>query len=295
MAKITQYWDDSIKKGIYVEDGKIRHFFDKKPFNYTCFDATTLINKMRKLFAQIGTAYHSGNEGTHISDFLGKQSLINISRKMEVTIASNYSICDEEIDCSEFYHKNMKSFYTPEIELMPLLGYVVLKEKITEPLHSFYEMKNKLQKKEGCVDCDEVLNGDCLGQMALAMSCGGKVLNNICVTPFKNFFYGRVLSANRIIGAGGEVVLARIKEIKPVVPCAYDLASCWNVPSTDIGIDCYGNCKIHMVRDDEIAQINTIGYLGRFSNGTCNVLYSYPKDVVKHEFEAGWNCINLIG
>lgn len=291
MSKVTQYWDNTRKIGVYVEDGKIRHFFHKKPFKSYCLEVNYSLPI--NVYANVGTAYHSGNEGVHISDFLGSQSIVDVSREMKVSIATNYSICDENCDYSEFYHKNMRSFYTPEVDLMPLIGYVVLKEHIIEPLHSFYEMQNLIKKEEKAIEFDSNLNGDNLGQMALALSCGTHVLNSICVTPFQNFFYRRVLSATRLEGNKSEVVLARIKEIKPVVPCAYDLASKWCVPSKDIGIDTYGDCLIHLIRDDEIAQINTIGYLTKFSGGKCPVIYSYNM-AVSPDFEAGWNCINPV-
>jgi hypothetical protein len=293
MTKITQYWDDNLKLGIYVEDGRIRHFFYKKPFKSSCFDITEQRLKMKLAFSRIGTAYHSGNKGVQIVDYCGKQSIYDLSGEMRVTIATDYSICDKEIDYSEFYHKNMISFYTPELELMSLIGCVVIKEKIKEPLYSFYEMQNNITKVEKTVvECDGSLNGDNLGQMSLALALGGKVLNSICTTPFKNFFYGRVLSCTRVEGCSSEVVLARTKDLNPVVPCAYDLATKWCVPSKDIGIDTYGDCKIHIIRDDEIAQINTIGYIAKFSGGKFSAIYSYDKDEVKPEFEAGWNCIN---
>ncbi len=290
MGEFKRYWDEELKIGVAVRYRKIDHFFYKRPFASDC-ETVTYLHPIT-LYGSYGLAYHSGHKGVHISDYRGSQHIVDISGQMEVTIASNYSICEETPDYKEFYHKNMMSFYSPETKLMPLIGYVVFKEKITDPLHSMYEMRNNIEVTGKAIECDPNLSGDCLGQMAMVMTMGNAVHNTICATPFKSLFYNRLLSCVRLEGGSDETVLVRIKDIKPIVPCAYDLATKWRVPSSDISLDKYGPTMIHLISDNEIAEINTIGYIAKFSGGKSNCIYSYEmSDEIKGHSVAGWNAI----
>jgi hypothetical protein len=82
--------------------------------------------------------------------------------------------------------------------------------------------------------------------------------------------------------------LVRRKDIKPVKQCCYDIASKWRIEGKYLGLEEFKDINVHLVRDDEIAIINTIGYLSQFTNGQCNVIYSITP-FAGYDYEAVWS------
>lgn len=284
------YWDNNQKLGVSVKDGKIQYFVYKKPFNSECADVD--YGDRKHYYGQVGTAYHSGHSGRHIVNYCGQEAIIVPPNDNGISIASNYSICEDSwIDVDEFIHKNMMSFYTNDTHIMPLIGYAVVHGKLKEPTHSLYEVKNVIKEGTGKkIVCDDNLNGDNLGQMAMFLASGHRVLNNICKTPIRNFFYGKVLSSTLRL-PNCVTALIRKKDIKPVKPCCYDIASKWRIRGQYLGLEEFKDVHVHLIRDDEIAIINTVGYLSQFTNGKCDVIYSCTP-FGGYDYEAGWNVIN---
>jgi len=243
-------------------------------------------------YAMMGVAFHSGKSVNHLVRYRDNDpALVNLAGAIKMGILQNYSVCDKEFVDSEFVEKNFYSFYTPETEFIPLLGYVVKTEKMGNPKFSFYESMNNI-KGIPLIPADEKLPGDNLGQMCQVLCKGESVKNSVCISVLQNPFYDKVLSLNPKCG-DSPVAIMRIetfnKHFKGIPGPLKDIALFYPVTFQTNDVETFGgdSIKVFIVSENTQAMSHCIGFVHLFSNGEKDIIFSY--DNAPYEFNAGWN------
>jgi len=288
------YYDQKTNFSIIVDKNEIIAIQKKSLFTYDVpfiYDDSTYLR-----YAMMGTAYHSGKLVNHMVRYLNNEpSLVNLSGAIKMGILQHYSVCDKELNQPDFIEKNFFSFYTQEVELMPLLGFVVRSEKLQSPSFSWYEQQNILNGSL-IIEADENLSGDNLGQMCQLLCTGASVLNNVCKTVLKNPFYSKTLSLTPI-GKGNPVIFMRLEDFnkyfKNVPPCLKDIALFHPITiecnEEQIKLFGYNEVSLFLVSEYTQATSHCIGFIKLFSEGKHDFFYSYED--IPTEFEAGYNGI----
>lgn len=285
------YYDPETTYSIITDNSEIISVQKRRLFKYD--HIFTHDNDFLK-YAMMGTAFHSGKPVNHMVRYADNApALVNLSGAIKFGILQNYSVCSEFFDEKEFIDKNFYSFYTPEVELMPLLGYVVKTEKTNNPKFSFYEGQNHL-KGEPFISADPNLPGDNLGQMCQILCNGSSVKNSVCTSVLQNPFYGKILSLSSSPG-GNPVAIMRPetfnKYFKGVPGPLKDVALFYPVvfETGETGIFGKERIKVFLVSENSQALSHCIGFVHLFSNGGKDIIFSY--DDIPYEYEAGYNGI----
>lgn len=263
-----------------VKNGLIKSIGMQPLFNYDdafiCGD-----DEKTAFYGMIGTAYHSGNPSNQLVRYRGNPaSIVNLSGKIAIGILNRLSVCAEEIDTDEIERHNLYSFFTPEVDLMPFLGYVVREEKITEPRFSFYET---VFKKEGipAIPAEETLPGDNLGQMCQLLCDGMSVKNSVCRTVLKNPFYGKVLNLSPSCGENPMAIM-RPDTFESLFPGLAKSPLKDVMGRFPVEVECgglYGRDRImvSLTSDYTPAERHCLGFVDFFTSGKSRVIFSYEK------------------
>lgn len=285
------YYDPETAYSIVTENSEIRTIQKRRLFKY---DHVFTHDGDFLKYAMMGVSFHSGKPVNHLVRFSDNNiSLVNLSGAIKIGILQNYSVCSPKFEENEFIEKNFYSFYTPEIELMPLLGYVVKTEKINTPKFSWYESQNHLNG-EHVIQVDQNLPGDNLGQMCQLVCKGVSVKNSICSSVLQNPFYGKILSLDHSVGKRPVAIMRPEtfnKYFKGVPGPLKDVALFYPVVFETGETEIFGNerVKVFIVSENSQALSHCIGFVHLFSNGLKDIIFSY--DDAPYEYEAAYNGI----
>lgn len=216
----------------------------------------------------------------HLVSFNDTESLVNLAGKIKLGVLQNYSVCSKELSPEKFLTYGLNSFFTPETELMPLLGYVVYKEKIKICQFSFYEYPCKLQG-DSIVEIDPILEGDNLGQMVQLLCKGTIVYNAIYKSSLKNHFYGCTLSLLPLKELYPTALMSHqsfLNYFKGVDHVLVELSKYYPVPMNlnEKQKEIFGFDKIDVYTGSQPDYISGFfGFLNRFSKGQVDFVYSY--------------------